>query len=194
MHVYKFRILLEDNDEFYRDIEISSGDTFESLHKAIIDATELSGNELASFYICDSKWNRKKEISLIDMSEGEETENAPLVMSKSKLNQHIDDPHQRMIYVYDFLNMYEFYIELSKIVPSENGVKYPRCVKKLGAIPKAGAQILNLSGDFEEQELLFEDPVSGSDDDSDGSDLYSDADISSGFVEDNSDNFDEEKF
>lgn len=197
MHVYKFRILLEDIDDFYRDIEISAGDTFESFHKAIIQATDLSGKELASFYICDSKWNRKKEISLMDMSEGDEKENAPLIMSKCKLGQFIDDPHQRMIYVYDFLNMHEFYIELSKIIPAEKGAKYPRCVKKLGAIPKTGAHALNVPDEFGEEDMVYDDPASGGDDEIEGAVLFSDTDISSGYVDDGSEvseSFDEDKF
>jgi hypothetical protein len=196
MHVYKFRILLEDIEDFCRDIEISAGDTFESFHKAIIQAADLSGKELASFYICDSKWNRRKEVSLMDMSDGEEQENPPLLMHKCKLSQFIDDPHQRMIYVYDYLNMYEFYIELSKIVPAEKGEKYPRCVKKLGMIPKTGAQILNVPAEFDEEEVIYEDAATG-DDENDGSELYSDADLPGGFVEESgeaSESFDEDKF
>ncbi len=196
MHVYKFRIILEDIDDFYRDIEITAGDTFESFHKAIIHATDLSGKELASFYICDNKWNHRKEIALIDMTNGEEQENAPLIMNKCKLSQFIDDPHQRMIYVYDFLNMYEFYIELSKIIPMEKGAKYPRCVKKTGDIPKYGTQI-KIPDEFDEEDIIYEDSAAASDDENDGSELYSDADISGGFIEDSgevSESFDEDKF
>jgi hypothetical protein len=197
MHIYRFRVLMEDIDDFYRDIEISPGETFESLHKAIIEAADLSGKELASFYICDSKWNRKKEVSLIDMRVGDEEENekAPLIMSKCKLGQFIDDPHQRMIYVYDFLNLYEFYIELSKIAPAEKGVKYPRCVKKVGEIPKTGAHAVRVPTEFEE-ELVF-DESAGSDEESDGSELFSDADVSGGVVDeggDASESFDDDKF
>ena len=199
MHVYRFRILLEDVEEFYRDIEISAGDTFESFHRAIIQAADLSGKELASFYICDSKWNRKKEISLMDMREEEDKdkEKTPLIMSKCKLGQFIDDPHQRLIYIYDFLNMYEFYIELSKIIPAEKGIKYPRCVKKVGAIPRAGAPALNVPAEFDEEEQVYDDAPSGGEDDTEGSELFSDTDITSGYVDEGgeaSESFDEDKF
>lgn len=189
--------MLEDIDDFYRDIEITAGDTFEHFHNAILQATDLSGKELASFYICDSKWNRRKEIALIDMNGGEEQENAPLIMSKCKLSQFIDDPHQRIIYIYDFLNMYEFYIELSKIIPMEKGAKYPRCIKKSGEIPRYGAQSIKIPADFDEEDIIYEDAAAVSDDEADGSELYSDADISSGFVEESgevSESFDEDKF
>lgn len=197
MHVYRFRILLEDVEEFYRDIEISAGDTFETFHQAIIQAADLSGKELASFYICDSKWNRKKEISLMDMSEEDDREKAPLIMSKCKLGQFIDDPHQRMIYIYDFLKMYEFYIELSKIIEAEKGIKYPRCVKKVGAIPKAGAPAMNVPAEFDEEEQVYDEASPGGEDEAEGGELFSDTDITSGYVDEGgeaSESFDEDKF
>ncbi|HOT88631.1 MAG TPA: hypothetical protein PL028_03700, partial [Bacteroidales bacterium] len=129
MHAYRFRVLLEDVEDFYRDIEIAASSTFADFHKAIIQSVDFDGKELASFYICDSKWNRKKEITLEDMSDEDEDEdevsNAPLLMNKCVLAEYIDDPHQRLVYVYDFLNMYEFFIELSKIIPADPKVKYP---------------------------------------------------------------------
>jgi len=196
--VYRFKILLEDLDDFFLDIEISSGDTFESFHKAIIQAAGLSGQELASFYICDNKWNRKKEIALIDMSEEEEKETAPLIMKSCKLNKFIDDPHQRLIYVYDFLNLYEFYIELSKIIPAEKGVTYPRCIKKSGEIPKAGAQSIKVSAglDDDDEELLYDVPPL-KDEENEESELFSDSEFSDEFNAEGSEgsaNFDDDKF
>ena len=191
MHVYRFRILSEDIEDFYRDIEISANGTFEDLHKAILKAVDFDGKELASFYISDSKWNRRKEIALIDMSEESDNENAPLIMSKCKLAEYIDDPHQRMIYVYDFLNMYEFYIELSKIVPAEKGVKYPRCIRQSGAIPKEGTPIPSHAPSMiEENEIFVEDEDNlKEDEDADLLGFYSDTEATGGFTEESGENF-----
>ena len=185
---------IEDVEDFYRDIEITANSSFEDLHKAIVQSIDFDGKELASFYICDSKWNRKKEITLEDMSDEGEEENAPLIMSKCKLAEYIDDPHQRMIYVYDFLNLYEFYIELSKIIPADKNIKYPRCVRKVGMIPKTGSAISSrIPSDFDEEEVFVEDEaVPKEDDDTLG--LYSDADTETGFTEESGEVFDDDKF
>ena len=74
MYYYKFRVYYDEVEDFVRDIEILSNDNFESLHKALLDAIPLDGKELASFYICDSKWNKQKEISLMDMEDDEAKE------------------------------------------------------------------------------------------------------------------------
>lgn len=196
MHAYRFRILLEDVDDFYRDIEIMANSTFEDLHKAIIQSVDFDGQEIASFYICDSKWNRKKEIVLIDMSD-EGTENPPLVMSKCKLAEYVDDPHQHMIYVYDFLNFYEFSIELSKIFPAEKNVVYPRCIKKSGIVPKSGAPInVDLSSDFEEEAVYVENEEIVNlkdDDDIESLGFFSDINAASGFAEEQGEFLDNEK-
>ncbi|NTW33479.1 MAG: plasmid pRiA4b ORF-3 family protein [Bacteroidetes bacterium] len=196
MHTYKFRVLLEDVDDFYRDIEIMANSTFEDLHKAIYQSVDFDGKEMASFYLCDSKWNRRKEIALIDMSD-EGDENPPLVMNKCKLAEYIDDPHQRMIYVYDFLNFYEFNIELLKIFPAEKKVVYPRCIKKNGIIPKPGIPLTaDLSSIFEEETIFVEneDFVNLKDEeDPESLGFYSDINAASGFAEEQGEFLENEK-
>ncbi|MEZ5082068.1 MAG: hypothetical protein R2750_01225 [Bacteroidales bacterium] len=70
MHIYKFRMLSGENDDFVRDIEIQASQTFKHFHDIINDCIVMKGNELASFHICDQKWNKNTEITLIDMLEG----------------------------------------------------------------------------------------------------------------------------
>jgi len=136
MHIYKFKLTSENFEDFVRYFEISSNSNFEEFHKLILKETNFDGKELASFYISNNKWERLQEITLLDMgnenndSDGYQT----LQMKDVKLNEAIDDPHQKIIYVYDFLNEYVFHIELLKIMKSEKGVKYPRCVKAEGVI------------------------------------------------------------
>ena len=138
MAVYKFRVIFEDDTDVIRDIEIKSEQTFLDLHNAILNSINFQANELASFYITDDTWRKGKEIALMDMSdEDTEKENAPLIMSKCEIADFIEDPHQKFIYVFDFLNMWTFMIELIKINPKpEPKVSYPRCIKSEGVAPK----------------------------------------------------------
>ena len=140
MAIYKFRLLLEDHDDFFRDIEIKSNQTFEDFHKIIMESLGLDGKELASFFICDHNWRRDKEIALIDMTEDGNT----IVMKNAVIANFIEDPHQRMIYVYDFLEMWTAYIELVKILPEEQkNTKYPRIIKSMGEPPKRKGDIIS---------------------------------------------------
>ena len=151
MYYYKFRVYYDEVEDFVRDIEILSNDNFENFHKILLSSIGLNGQELASFYICDSKWNKQKEISLMDMGDDSEKETPeyeeddefslrsklPIsVMKDSLLKDFIADPHQHIMYEYDFLNPKVFYIELLKILKEEDGVTYPRCTNKVKELPK----------------------------------------------------------
>jgi hypothetical protein len=138
MAVYKFKITFEDYDDIFRIIEIKSTQTFLDLHKAILDAIGFDQKQLASFYMSTDTWKKGQEITLEDMTDEEdEPENKIPVMAKSKLCDYINDPHQKIIYVYDFLEIWTLFIELTGIdVKEKSGQKYPFCSKSSGLAPK----------------------------------------------------------
>ncbi|HOY32774.1 MAG TPA: hypothetical protein PKW80_12925 [Bacteroidales bacterium] len=147
MLIYKFKVISDEIDNFYREIEIKPGHTFKDFHDMLNDCIKFNPGEMASFYICDNKWNKLQEISLVNLEEQDESsrdaddnpENnvRPVkMMSEVKLKESINDPNQRLIYVYDFMKMYTFYIELSKITEGDEKITYPRCLKSAGDIQK----------------------------------------------------------
>ncbi|MBC8490281.1 MAG: hypothetical protein H8D45_30055 [Bacteroidetes bacterium] len=140
MHIYKFRLLTDIDDEFIRDIEIQANQTFEDFHNMISKCVNLNGKELASFHICDQKWNKFKEITLIDMQieEGSEKESKPIeetfCMKNSLIKDFIEEPHQRLLYEYDFFNMNTFFIELQNVHKQKDNESYPRCTFSKGEL------------------------------------------------------------
>jgi hypothetical protein len=172
MHIYRFRILLEENDQFFREIDVKANQTFEDFHNTLVATAGFDNKEMASFYICDSKWNKQEEICLCDMVLSEEEDNPSFeeeddedakvtskkqripikCMSDTRLKDMIIDPHQRMIYVYDFLRMYTFYIELYKVLSAENGKQYPHVGKSVGKIIHAPSAAAIGEIDDEEEE------------------------------------------
>lgn len=158
MSVYKFRLLFDEVEDFVRDYEILSNQTFEDFHNIIVKTINgLNNLELASFYTTDRKWEKTQEITLIDMSDNEAPEeNRPLIMSNAILSNFIDDPHQRMIYEYDFLLLKTFYIELLKVTEENPKITYPICTHSVGELPKA---ITNIQPDtlLEENTEILEE-------------------------------------
>ncbi|MEE4176596.1 MAG: hypothetical protein V2I46_03710 [Bacteroides sp.] len=172
MHIYRFRLTFEEQDDFAREIEVGSDQNFEDFHKAIVGNLGLEENTLSSFFITDYRFRKKREISLIDMSPeekpetfDEEEEEKMLVMKDAVLSDYIDDPHQRLLYVYDYLNYWTFYLELLKILPADPKQSYPRIAKSLGEVPRElTAKAHQLSGPdlglefgFEEDQIDPED-------------------------------------
>jgi len=129
--VYYFRLLSDQDEEFFRDIEILSDQTFAEFHDIIQRSIEFEGNELASFYQCNRDWEKLHEITLIDMEEDE----LPLtVMNKARLFQFVDGLRQRFLYEYNFLSPTTLFIELMQVKKPEKGKKYPRCVNCSGGL------------------------------------------------------------
>lgn len=185
MHLYRFRLLFEEQEDFLRDYDILASQTFFDFHNLIVETVELKGNELASFFICDRNWRKKKEITLIDMQQNEEDavfdeddDDRPsaksakipiLEMAKVKIKDIIDDPHQRLLYEYDFLNPKTFYIELMKIVDADPKETYPKCIKSTGKLlPTAIANLPFIAEDITDIPLPGEfDEITPDEDDND---------------------------
>lgn len=185
MFYYKFRVYFDEVEDFVRDIEILSTDNFESFYRILYLSLGLSGNELASFSICDSKWNKKNEITLIDMCDDQNAEvpeydenddfstrsNLPkFIMKDSILKDFIKDPHQNIIFEFDFLNPMVFYIELMKTLEVKDSVTYPRCTKSVKELPKK-VEKLNINPEDDninpDDEANLESPFDFDDDFSD---------------------------
>jgi len=135
MAVYKFKISFEDFEDVYRVIEIKSSQTFLDFHKAILASIGFDEKHLGSFFMSNDSWKKGQEITLEEMTDN--PENPIPTMAQSKLSKFIVDPHQKILYVYDFLEVWAFNIELAGISITENAdIKYPNCVKSNGLAPK----------------------------------------------------------
>lgn len=132
--IYKIRIILDAEEDIFRDVEIDEADTLEEFHNAITQAFGFMGNEMASFYTCDEQWNQNEEIALFDM--GENGAKVRL-MHETSLNNVLTESSPKLIYVYDFLSMWTFFVELADIVEKEGGRAYPNLLFSFGELPDA---------------------------------------------------------
>ncbi len=130
--IYRLRAILNASEDVFRDIEIAADATLEDLHNVISQSFQLQGDEMASFYSSDEDWNQGEEYCLFDMSEGA----APVKkMQDTLLSDTMDKSNTRMIYIYDFLNMWTFMIELADIAGPVDGTAYPQIIFAMGELP-----------------------------------------------------------
>ena len=141
----KFRILLDtkNNEEIFHDILIADGEDFETFFQTIIKSFEFKGDQMASFYVSNETWDKGEEISLLDLSEGEESQ--VQIMKDTKVKDHLLDRDQKFILVYDFLKMWIFLIELIGV--QEETPDTPQLVLSVGTNPKEDSK--ELSDDFQ---------------------------------------------
>lgn len=151
--VYKFRVILDAEEDVFRDIAIMQDDTLEDLHNAIVNAFGFEGMEIASFYTCDDEWIQEEEIPLFDTGD---VPGELKTMADYELGSLLDMDSTKIIYVYDFLNMWTFFVELAAIEEPESGVAYPDLLFAHGEMPanapekEFGADDNDTYNDFED--------------------------------------------
>ncbi|WP_299796212.1 hypothetical protein [uncultured Maribacter sp.] len=131
--IYKIRVILDAEEDIFRDLEIESHNSLEEFHNAITQAFGFLGNEMASFYTCDQEWKQDEEIALFDMSEsGSDVR----LMNETFLEDIMTENNPKLIYVYDFMNMWTFFVELADIQENEDGRSYPNVLFTFGELPE----------------------------------------------------------
>lgn len=132
--IYRFRVILDnDTDEdVFRDLEIRETDTLEDLHNIITQSFGFDGTEMASFYLSNDTWDQGEEISLFDLSE----DASARLMNETALDSVVHEAQTKLIYVYDFLSMWTFYVELAEIVDETEGNDYPNLMFVQGQVPE----------------------------------------------------------
>jgi hypothetical protein len=120
--------------------------------------------EVASFYTCDEQWNQEDEISLFDTGDipGEQK-----IMSDYSLNQLLSKDQTKIIYVYDFINMWTFLVELAAIQEEEIGLIYPNLLFSIGELPSIAPE-KEFEADNDDFQSEFEDDL-----DQDDLDMFS---------------------
>ncbi len=131
--VYRFRVILDADEDVFRDIEMLQESTLEDLHNTIVQSFGFDGTEMASFYISDEEWNQGEEIHQFDMS-GHDT--SIRLMNETTLDGVLSEKQTKLIYVYDFLKMWTFFVELGQIAEIEEGRDYPNLMFVHGQIPE----------------------------------------------------------
>lgn len=149
--VYKFRVILDAEEDVFRDIAILEEDSLEDLHNAIVNAFGFDGLEVASFYTCDETWNQEDEISLFDTGDvpGEQR-----IMSDYQLSEILNQQNTKIIYVYDFINMWTFLVELAAIEEITAGNVYPETLFSHGEIP---AEAMEKNFEAEDNDSIYDE-------------------------------------
>ena len=128
--IYHFRLILDTKEDVFRDIALQENATFEDFHNAITQAFGFGGSEMAVFYESDDEWQQGDSISLFDMGEDD-------VRRMSDTFLHDIFPHvSKMLYVYDFLNLWTFFVELIETDEPKAGNTYPLLLFSHGDVPE----------------------------------------------------------
>lgn len=157
--IYRFRIILDTKEDVFRDLEIAQNATLEDFNNAITQSFGFDGMEMASFYLSNDAWEQGEEISQFDVSEGMDSVR---LMSETLVEDVVSESKTKLLYVYDFLNMWRFMIELAEIAQPEDGILYPNLMFVQGQVPDEAPEIA-----FEAEKNDLDDPYDDDMDDLD---------------------------
>ncbi len=128
--IYHFRLILDTKEDVFRDIALEEDATFEDFHNAITQAFGFGGSEMAVFYESDDEWQQGDSISLFDMGDED------VRRMSDTLLKDVFSHRSKMLYVYDFLNLWTFFIELIETDEPKPGNAYPMLLFTHGEVPE----------------------------------------------------------
>jgi len=151
MSIYRFRVNLQHEDEdIFRDVDIKLTDTLLELHYGIQEAFEFDNTQMASFYLSNDDWEKGAELTLFDMNEpgAEDIQ----MMHEAVLTQALGGVGDKLVYVFDFMNLWTFHVELIQDLEASEKVSYPAVVNFVGTAPNQYSRATVMQN--EEEHLL----------------------------------------
>lgn len=121
-NVYQIRIDLKDiRPPIWRRIQVPENYTFHDLHVAIQSVMDWCGGHLHGFYVTNPLTGRKIELETPE--------------EQTSIFDWLNQANPRTSYIYDFGDYWDHKIQLEKILPREDNVDYPVCIKGKRASP-----------------------------------------------------------
>ena len=130
--IYRFTLISDEVDDFVREIQIDPEATFYDFHEAIVKSVGYTNDQMTSFFICDDDWSKNTEITLVEMDTTSEVDN--YIMEDTRLEELLEDEHQKLLFVFDYMTERAFFMELREIIPGKDLDKAV-CSKSIGEAP-----------------------------------------------------------
>tara|TARA_B100000941_G_scaffold290369_1_gene272173 strand:+ start:348 stop:809 length:462 start_codon:yes stop_codon:yes gene_type:complete len=134
----KFRIILNVKEDVLRDIIVDASTSLLEFSKIISDQFGFDSTEISTFHLSNENWEQLEEIKIFKIDDQDE------IMDKAPISNYFVLNGDKMIFVYDFLNYWTFFVELYEIdelISSKS--KFER-INSVGNVPKeAPSDIFN---------------------------------------------------
>jgi hypothetical protein len=122
------RVIADTNDTVLKEVRIKSSASMMKFHEHIFTEFGLSPGEMASFYYSNANWDQGDELPMFAMDEGMPS------MEETSVEQFFSTT-KNGLYVYNFLDMNIFYLEVVK-TEEEEGFEDFVVLSSVGDLPK----------------------------------------------------------
>ena len=121
--IYHFVVLSDEVDNFRREIDIDAEATFQELNDLLLKTCAYKKDLMTSFFVCDEFWEKKKEITAVDMHDDPEKEPAPL-MEHTHLSDIISEKDAKnklnLLFEFDIMCERYLYMQLKEVRDHEH--------------------------------------------------------------------------
>ena len=129
--VFTIRAILDADEDVIRDVAIHGNANLYDLHQLLVEAFDLDKGEMSSFFKSNDDWEQGEEISMMDFNP--ETNKNPL--EEESIEESFIKEGEKMLFVYDFLNLWTFYLEATAIKIIDGDSYESRVLGKIGDRP-----------------------------------------------------------
>ncbi|MCW3789050.1 IS1096 element passenger TnpR family protein [Plebeiibacterium sediminum] len=156
----RLRLISGEDEDFIRDIEVGGEATFFDLHNFIQELLNFDEGQMASFFITDEEWQKQEEITLMDMAMDETSDS--FIMADTKIGQFVTEAKQRLLYVFDFFNERNLFMECYEVADIE--CSEIKCIYAAGNPPEQ-LDLSDLLGEGAPEDDSLENPMDFDDED-----------------------------
>lgn len=157
MNLLRFRVIIDIEEDVFRDILIGRTAPLEDFHRGILAAFDFGEGEMASFFQSDEHWGRGREVPLMDMGMDDMGNPYPS-MRTTAIEEIASAANDRMVYVYDFLRMWCFYVEVIGVEEGDTP-EFPLLAQEFGEAPDQFSKEVDLGMELEEPEEEDKGPL-----------------------------------
>ncbi|MEK9755859.1 MAG: hypothetical protein VW371_02410 [Bacteroidota bacterium] len=146
----KLRVILNVKTDVLRDIIIDSKVTLKEMSSIITESFGFDSTEISTFHHTNEDWELLEEIKIFKIDESD------ISMENSPMSNFLIFNGDKIIFIYDFLNYWTFFIELFDIDESiEEEFKF-KCINSIGTVPSEAPSDIYNSTDQEIEDNSFD--------------------------------------
>ena len=168
--IYHFVVLSDEVDDFRREIDIDAEATFQDLNDLLLKTCSYKKDLMTSFFVCDEFWDKKQEITAVDMNDNPEEESAPL-MGHTHLSDIINEVEAKkkinLLFEFDIMCERYLYMQLKEVRDHEHLLQAVITLEK-GKAPKQEGDIDSMFKDLDTSDMYGDDSFNDDELDLDG--------------------------
>ena len=126
----KFRVILNVEEDVLRDIITDSNVNLKEFSKIISSEFGFDSSEISTFHHSNENWEQLDEIKIFKIDEEDK------IMDNTPISNFFISKGDKLIFIYDFLNYWTFFIDVNESVEKIKDRKYPFCLLSIGEVPK----------------------------------------------------------